>query len=110
MVPSSAHAGLTSFGVSVRSRANGGPRFTGFGADAPLPLAFSLQHPSHGACRLSRSLCPGVTSRNLVGLDSMAASSSVLWSRGATGSLLLGRLVYAGDLRSSVIGDLFAMT
>lgn len=107
MFPSSAHAGLTSFGVSVRSRAS---RFTSLGADAPLPLAFRLQHTSHGACRLAGNLRPGVTSRNLVGLDSMAPSASVLWSQGTSGSLLLGRLVYTGYLRSSVIGDLFAMT
>lgn len=106
---SSAHVRLTSFGVGLGSRANGVPRLTGVGADAPLPLAFSLQHPSDSGRGLTGSLRPGVTGRNLVGLDSMASGASVLWSQGAGGSLLLGWLVYTGYLRSSVIGDLFAM-
>lgn len=112
MLPSSAHAGLTSFGVRVRSRADGAPGFAGLAADAPLPLAFRLQHPSHGACRWTGGgLRSGVTGGDLVGLDSMAPGASALWSQGASGPLLLGPLlVHAGYLRSSLVGDLFAMT
>lgn len=106
---SSAHMELTSFGVGVRSRAHGVSRFTGLAADAPLPLAFGLQHPSDGARRLAGSLGPGGARRNLAGLDSMAPGASALWSQGARGSLLRGRLVHTGHLRPSVIGDLFAM-
>lgn len=104
---SSARAGLTSFGVGLGRRADGVSRLAGVrAADAPLPLAFSLQHPSDSGRGLTGSLRPGVAGGNLVGLDSMA---SALWSQGAGGSLLLGWLVYAGYLRPSVIGDLFAM-
>lgn len=107
---SAALVGLTSFGVGLGSRANGVSRLTGVGAaDAPLPLAFSLQHPPDSGRGLTGSLRPGVTGRNLVGLDSMASGASALWSQGVGGPLLLGWLVYAGYLRSSVIGDLFAM-
>lgn len=111
MLPSSAHAGLTSFGVRVRSGADGAPGFSGLAADAALPLAFRLQHPSHGAGRWTGGLRPGVTGGNLVGLDSMAPGASALRSQGASGPLLLGPLlVHAGYLRSSLVGDLFAMT
>lgn len=106
---SSARAGLTSFGVSVGSRTGGVSRLAAVRSDAPLPLAFSLQHPSDSARRLTRSLGPGGTRRNLAGLNSMAPGASVLGSQGPSGSLVLGRLVHTGYLRSSVIGDLFAM-
>lgn len=102
------HAALTSFGIRVQSWSNGISFFTSVSGNVPIPLGFGFQHPSTAVQRLTASFQPRVARRNLVCSDSIAASSSILWTHVA-GSTMMLLLVYTGYLRSAVIVDLLSM-